>query len=233
MTVKNYLIRSLYKINSAVGINPGAQPSITSTDYRVYKKMHDLTLPTLEKHIGGEWELVLFEGEVEHAQQMHKEVFMRTYQMWSEQPCNILFVDLDIMAFGPIDFFNQYNDFTMFSQIGDEALNGYPLDQYYNCGLRYFPHTIDSAVWDLGLSLYKEWPDKGCEWDRDQLVYSKMLLSQPNFVFPNVAINSFYMSYDVNPEFLKQYKLLHFHSSKGPRAVHALMKRYLEESGQQ
>jgi hypothetical protein len=224
MNVKNYLVRSLYKINNPVEIYPDGKPSITSTDYRVYKKMHDLTFPTLQKHIGGEWELLLFEGEVDHAQQMHKDVFMRTYRLWSEQSCNILFVDLDIMAFESAEFFDQYKDFTMFTEIRD---------QYYNCGLRYFPHTMDSAIWDVGLELYKQWPDEGCEWDRDQLVYSKMLCSQPKFVFKQIAINSQFDGIHYDPEYLNQYDLLHFHCSKGPKPVYALMKKYLEESNRQ
>ena len=120
-----------------------------------------------------------------------------------------------------------YKDFTMFAQIGDER-RGLAWDQFYNCGLRYFPHSMNPAVWDTGLALYQEWNDN-CEWDREQLIYSKMLCSQPDFVFPKVPINSFYFSYEVDPELVKQYKLLHFHSSKGPKPVFALIKKYAEE----
>ena len=60
--------------------------------------MHELTLASLKKHIGGEWELILFEGEVDNAQQMFKDVFIRTHRLWSQEICNMLFVDLDILA---------------------------------------------------------------------------------------------------------------------------------------
>jgi hypothetical protein len=219
MTIKNYVVRSLYKINNGVEIYPSGRPSITPTDYRVYKKMHELTFPTLKKYIGGEWELVLFEGQVDYAQQMHKEVFMRTYQLWSEQPCNILFVDLDIMAFGSVEFFDRYKNFAMFTEIRA---------QFYNCGLRYFPHTMDPSIWDVGLDLYKEWGND-TEWDRDQLVYSKMICSQPDFVFEQGPINSQFDSIHYDPGYFDQYKLLHFHCSKGPKPVYALMKKYQSE----
>ena len=218
MDVKNYLVRSLYRVNNGASPHPDGKLSISSTDYRTYEKMHELTLASLEKHIGGNWELLLLEGEVDNAQQMFRDVFMKTYHLWSEQRCNILFVDLDILALESIDFFDQYQDFTMFAQIRD---------QFYNCGLRYFPHTMDPTVWTTGLELYQEWNDT-CEWDREQLIYSKMLCSQPDFIMPQVPINVYFHSYDFNPEYFKQYKLLHFHSSKGPKPVFALMKKYAE-----
>jgi hypothetical protein len=219
MPVKNYLVRSLYQINNrAQGISPG--------DYGTYKKMHELTLASLKKYIGGEWELILFEGEVDNAQQMFRDVFIRTHRLWSQQACNILFVDLDILAVGSVDLFDQYQHFTMFAQTGDER-RGLAPDQFYNCGLRYFPHVMSNTVWDLGLKLYQDWNDDS-EWDREQLIYSQMLLSQPGFVFKNIQINSDYQfnSYEFHPDYLDQYKLLHFHSSKGPRPMFALMKKY-------
>jgi hypothetical protein len=178
--------------------------------------MHELTLTSLKKYIGGEWELVLFEGEVDKGQQMMKDVFIKTHRLWSQEPCNILFVDMDILACGPIDFFNQYKHFTMFAKIRED---------FYNCGLRYFPHTMDPALWDIGFELYKDWNDDA-EWDRDQLVYSKMLCSQNDFVFTQIPINVWFETFEFHPEFLTQYKLLHFHSAKGPRPVFALIKKY-------
>ena len=190
--------------------------------------MHELTLTRLEKYIGGEWELVLLEGEVDNAQQMFKDVFMKTYRLWSEQQCNILFVDLDMLAVNSVDFFDQYKHFTMFAQIGDER-RGLSKDQFYNCGLRYFPHCMDPAVWKLGLELYKDWTDDA-EWDREQVIYSKMLLSQSDFIFTPEIINAYFHSYNFCPEYLDQFKLLHFHSAKGPKPVFALMKKYLTSS---
>jgi hypothetical protein len=228
MTIKNYVVRSLYKINNEVEIYPSGKPSITPTDYRVYKKMHELTFPTLKKYIGGNWELVLFEGVVDNAQQMFRDVFMKTYHLWTEQKCNILFIDLDILALGSIDFFDQYKHFTMFAQIGDEQLNGFPLDQYYNCGLRYFPHAMDPAVWDIGLELYRDW-NEDSEWDQEQQIYSKMLCSQVDFVFKQGPINSQFDPNHYDPGYFDQYKLLHCYSSRGPKPVYALMKKYLAE----
>lgn len=216
MAVKNYIVRSLYRLNNKA-------QSILPTDYRTYKKMHELTLSSLEKHIGGEWELILFEGEVYNAQQMFRDVFIKTHRLWSEQKCNILFVDLDILALRSVDFFDQHKDFTMFAQISD---------QYYNCGLRYFPHTMDPAVWDLGLELYQDWNDN-CEWDREQRIYSKMLSSQPDFIFNPGPINVWFHTLEFYPEYFDQYKLLHFHSAKGPKPVFALMKKYLLGPGHQ
>ena len=77
------------------------------------------------------------------------------------------------------------------------------------------------------LELYQAWNDDA-EWDREQLIYSKMLCSQTDFVFHQVAINSFYFAYDFDAEHFKQYKLLHFHSAKGPKPVFALIKKYAE-----
>jgi hypothetical protein len=228
MDIKNYVVRSLYKVNNGASCHPDKEQSISPTDYRVYKKMHELTLTSLEKYIGGNWELILLEGEVDNAQQMFRDVFMKTYHLWSEQKCNILFVDLDILALGSIEFFDQYKHFTMFAQIGDER-RGLGLDQFYNCGLRYFPHDMDPAVWATGLELYQAWNDDA-EWDREQLIYSKMLCSQTDFVFHQVAINSFYFAYDFDAELFKQYKLLHFHSAKGPKPVFALIKKYYDFS---
>jgi len=181
--------------------------------------MHELALPNLKKYIGGNWELVLFEGEVDNAQQMFRDVFIKTHRLWHEQPCNILFVDLDVLAVASVDFFDQYNDFRMFAQIEDQS---------YNCGLRYFPHTMDPAVWDIGLELYRDW-DEDSEWDREQRIYSKMLCSQADFVFKQVPMNVWFHTLEFDPDHFDQYKLLHFHSAKGPKPVYALMKKYLAE----
>jgi len=53
-----------------------------------------------------------------------------------------------------------------------------------------------------------------------------MLCSQSNFVFEQIPFNAYFHSYEFNAEYFKQYKLLHFHSSKGPKPVFALMKKY-------
>ena len=102
MYVKNYVVRSLYKLNNKA-------LSIVPEDYFIYKEMHELTFASLKKYIGGEWNLVLFEGEVDNAQQMFKDVFIKTHHLWSEQKCNILFIDLDILALKSVDFFEIFS----------------------------------------------------------------------------------------------------------------------------
>jgi hypothetical protein len=97
--MKNYIVRSLYKLNQGV-------LSISPSDYITYKEMHEYTLRSFNQYISAPWELILLTGEVDNSQQLFKDVFNKTYEIWQREDCNILFIDLDIVAVKPVTLFD-------------------------------------------------------------------------------------------------------------------------------
>jgi hypothetical protein len=211
--MKNYLVRSLYQIDKGV-------LHIAPADYCTYKEMHEYTLTSFNQFIAGPWDPILFTGTVDNVQEMFKDVFLRTYNLWHQEECNILFVDLDIVAVKPVSIFDQYQNFTMFFRL---------LDQF-NCGLRYFPASMSKSIWEYGLTLYNEW-NNDCEWDREQTIYSKMCVSQEDFVTvttPIIAQGN--ISAFNDSEYRSQHPLLHLHSSHiGPSKALDLIKNFYSE----
>lgn len=212
--MKNYIVRSLYKLNQGVlGIAP--------SDYITYKEMHEYTLKSFNQYISAPWELILLTGEVDNSQQLFKDVFNKTYEIWQREDCNILFVDLDIVAVKPVTLFDQYQYFTMFFRLNDQ----------FNCGLRYFPSTMDQSIWDYGLELCRDWTDD-VEWDREQTIYSKMCVKQEEFTTiaePIVAQGN--ISAFNDDDYISKHPLLHLHSSHvGPSKALELIKFFYPQS---
>jgi hypothetical protein len=150
--MQNYIVRSLYKLDSGeLGILP--------SHYQVYKKMHEYSVQSFYKYITGEWDLILFEGSAPNPQEMFKDVFKRTYNLWLQQNCNILFIDLDILVLKEFYFFqNPPQNFTMYD---------------LNCGFRYFPQVMDPGIWKLANQKFLHWPNN--KWDFEQDLYISML----------------------------------------------------------
>ena len=222
----NYLVRSLYQITQGM-------MRLKSEHYTAYKAMHELTLPLLEKYVQGNWQLILLQGSANTVHDMFKEVFVRTYQLWKSEPCNVLFVDLDIMTFHGVDIFDQYQHFTMFDTEGQKQRKFetkttvlYRNETFWNCGLRYFPSTMSEATWGVGFSLFDSWTDNN-EYDREQLIYSRMLNSQTEFVpsSQRLIIQRTAAEFE-NVEVAKNTPMIHFHSSRGPWENLEYMKNY-------
>ena len=110
--MKNYLIRSLYKIKSPIWFE---DRSGEGDLYDWYMKMHDISLRSFEKHLQGDWEFVFFNKEVENIQEVFKNHFFEIYDIWKQGDTNILYCGPDNVVMKPTEFFGKYDDFMMFN----------------------------------------------------------------------------------------------------------------------
>lgn len=190
--MKNYLIRSLYKIKSPMWF---ADRSNEGDLYQYYYDMHKLSLASFEKHLQGEWEFVFYEKEVDHIQDVFKDHFFEIYKFWKENaPCNILYCGPDTLMMKPTEVFDKYKNFTMFnytdprttSPANREAINHYDIyhQHYFNADVRYYPAGMRQDIWNLGLKMAEDW-DFNC-WGTEQVILNEMLWKQPDVSFSNV-----------------------------------------------
>ena len=178
--MKNYLIRSLYKIKSPVWF---ADRTSEGDLYDWYMKMHDISLRSFKKHLQGDWEFLFFNKEVENIQEVFKDHFFEIYDIWKQGDTNILYCGPDNIMMKPTKFFGEYDDFRMFNYTDPKSsveANHYNIqhEHFYNADVRYYPSTMSQDIWDMGLEMAENW-DFNC-WNTEQIILNKMLWDQPN-----------------------------------------------------
>jgi len=178
--MKNYLIRSLYKIKSPIWFDDRSNEGDL---YDWYMKMHDISLRSFEKNLQGDWEFLFFNKEVENIQEVFKDHFFEIYDIWKQGDTNILYCGPDNIMMKPTTIFGEYDDFRMFNYTDPKSFNDpnkYNMkhEHFYNADVRYYPSTMSQDIWDMGLEMAENW-DFDC-WNTEQIILNKMLWDQPN-----------------------------------------------------
>lgn len=183
--MKNYLISSLYKIKSPMWFH---DRSGEGDIYEHYMKMHALSLQSFKDNLAGEWEFIFFNKEVDNIQSVFKDHFFEIYDIWKQGNCNILYCGPDNLMMKPTTIFGQYDDFRMFNYTDPKALDErshYNIDHphFFNADVRYYPASMDQAIWDLGAGMTRNW-DFNC-WNTEQIILNHMLWSQEGRTLEN------------------------------------------------
>lgn len=199
-----------------------------------YNAMEKIMLRSAKRHLKNCDGYHVFKGSAEHIREVFVRNFKEIYQVW-QQGHNILYVDLDVVFTNTYDVFNKIDLFSMFNYTDPrstyDAHYDLTLDHFFNCGIRYYPKTMDHSVWDLGFKMLENF-DWG-RWDSEQIIYNAMQWSQSTdpyqFLKPNLAYQLLQPQHaELNDIFngipLEHAAAVHVHGSRGSSDRLQLMK---------
>lgn len=188
-----------------------------------YKAMLELSMETCRQHLEGDWEFIVWSSEETDHQALFRANWRDTDTLWHSEPCNILFIDTDTVFLNPVKIFGRFKNFTLFNYTDPKGtINGWPA--YFNCGVRYFPSTMNPELWnDYRLELDR-WPEN--EWAFEQEGLNRMLWSPLNNTtleecyHPEIAWQAVYGATDQSNVWNNGVNwldagIIHYHGSRG------------------
>lgn len=175
--VKNFVISALYKI-------PGH-------NYEYYKNLEKYSKQTYQKNLKNVDKFILFTGEKKNHQQMFYDIFLKTWELWRSEPCNIFFHDIDSLCLKELDIFsNDFNNFRLFNFAVAPNHKEIGINIFLSCASRYFSHNMNKDLWLLGYKLWEIHINNTSIWNIEQRIYNKMFLHPNNNIqIPNNYIN--------------------------------------------
>tara|TARA_Y100001938_G_scaffold8794_2_gene10737 strand:- start:7413 stop:8111 length:699 start_codon:yes stop_codon:yes gene_type:complete len=217
--LKNYLIFYLYKITEhpdMMGMDEHGKGR-TESHINYCEVFEKVTKPSFQKNLADLDEIIAFKGEMKSIHDGFKDGFFKIYDMWKSEPCNIMFCGVDTYCQHPVKIFNEFDKFMMFNHTSPSSAFGFR--DYFNCDVRYYPHTMSQETWDKALECSDPWKH---EWNFEQVLYNKMLWSQniqiqeahrPDLAFQDVPEGK---NKDLK---MSDAKIIHFHGSRQIRDV--------------
>lgn len=227
--VKNYLVSAVRPIRNG-------WMNLASTElYKDYQTMYDISLASYRKFVAEPFEAILWDDPVTDNEEYTKLNWKVIKQLWHSEPCNIFWAGADTLMIAPTELFgNRFVDYRLFNYTDPKENNG---SAYYNNDVQYFPHTMKQHVWDLGDELWSQCnthPERN--WGFDQIRNNAMFWSQdildphhPEMAYQAMNLRS------LDPHIINWHNewngitidkahILHFHASRGSRAVINLMQ---------
>jgi hypothetical protein len=241
--MKNYLVKSLFEV-----VDPKWSPDIDRSGenniFPVYQEMHDLSILSHRVCLKDDWELVFYGGKTDNIHQALKETFFKIYDLWSSEPCNILYTDPDTLMITHTEIFGKFDYFSMFN-ITDppvfQAPNRYnkSFDIFLNAGVRYFPASMKKETWDIGLAMAHDWDLS--DWNTEQIILNTMAWHQQippaAMIRPALAYQAFMLpggehyADQWNRCAFSDANIIHWHSSRGAQQRLALMQQVAGQIG--
>ena len=185
--VKNYLVGSVRPVNKIWYPRPdGALPDNPdkNRNYELYSKLYKISRASAKKFLAGTWEEVLHSAPCLDARMFQIAQWYLVKEMWFREPCNILCMGSDTLFIKPTEVFDRYREMRMFNYSDPKF---HPDFTRYNDGsghnfnddIRYFPSTMDPAVWDIGEQHMSDWfTHTESNWACGQHINNHMLWSQ-------------------------------------------------------
>lgn len=246
--MKNILCLTVSKIKNSDSLEYNRQLG-ADNNYLVYEAMAEIVVHSARHFIQEEFDVHIIRDEVDSYQQIFHNNFQNVYDVWNpDEPNNILYLDGDTLVTGPVSVFGKLDHFQMFNYTdpktlsGKDAENKYGLqfEHYLNAGCRYYPATMDKAVWDLGWSYANDWDYN--IWGTEQIIFNAMMYSQDpdyrkwvdplmNFQVMSMPFQklhdeqawSFYDNW--NGASHRDAKIMHLHGTRG--AVNTLITQWV------
>lgn len=160
-----------------------------------YQHMEQLMVSSASRFVKDLDDVVIHRGTADNIREVFKDHFYVIYDLW-KTGVNILYVDLDVLFVKSFEVFGKFEYFSMFNYTSPkktiDSHYNIKFDNYFNCGVRYYPSTMSHECWHKGLELMASWnPNR---WDSEQIIYNHMMWSQ------NVSISDVH-----RPELAYQY----------------------------
>lgn len=154
-----------------------------SNTFHLYEAMSEIVIHSARRFIKSDFDVHIIRSEVNSYQEIFHTNFQKVYDLWRDDgPNNILYLDGDTLVTGEVNIFDNLKDFQMFNYTASRKLkskeNKYNLmfEHYFNAGIRYYPATMNSHVWDTGWEYAKDWDYDF--WGTEQAIFNKMMYSQ-------------------------------------------------------
>jgi hypothetical protein len=232
--MKNYLVKSLYKIHST---HWHFKDRADEGDlFGLYNRANEHSIRTYEKFLQGDWEYKYYTGEFETINDAFYHTFWAIHDLWHSEPCNILYTDPDTLAIKNINPWH-YDKFMMFNYTDPTSLivdDKVIFEHFFNAGVRYFSHSMKPEVWGLGRHLAMNW-DK-TTYHTEQLILNEMLWSQkvkPNEILDTSMNWALFINMDqstseiFNNSHIDHAKILHFHGSRNIKQTVKIMDDFI------
>jgi hypothetical protein len=229
--MKNYLIKGLHKINSTKWW-PGRDRADEGDLFGYYTQMAKLSEASFLHNLQGDWEYIKLESSANDVNHVFRQQFRAIWDIWSAEPCNILYCGSDTQALKPVEVFGRYQHFLMFNHTDPRQLDEYP--NFLNADIRYYPAEMNRAMFEQALVDVAQ----ATEWNNDQKLYNRMVWSQglspEQVIDPTMAYQGPWIMGEYAPaiEFTNNWngckfedaKIVHWHGSRNAQCKLDLMK---------
>jgi len=169
--MKNYVVWTNCVIeNTEADKAHGVRPA----DFGSYNQMHEISLRSAQQYLQGHWEPIVFDQPAPSRVEMFRANWQRIWDLWHSEPCNILYLDSDTVFVRATKIFDRFEQFRLFNWTHPK--HKAPFQDYFNAGVRYYPHTMSAATWAIGHDLAQTWNTD--IWDQEQIIFNKMFWSQ-------------------------------------------------------
>lgn len=171
--MKNYVVWTNCQVNETreqFGIAPCSDPASRAA----YDTMFRVSRGSARKFLSGDWEEVVFTDPAETRVHMFQQNWQRIWDLWHQEPCNILYLDSDAMFIRPTEMFGRWDQYRLFNWTDPKSNEQF--SNYYNAGVRYYPSTMTTDVWAIGQRMAENWNLN--IWDQEQLIFNAMFWSQ-------------------------------------------------------
>lgn len=235
--MKNYLIKGMHQITSDKWWE-GSDRSKEGDLFELYGKMNELGKVTFKQFLQGDWELINLVSEADDVCHIFRQQFLAIYDIWKQEPCNILYCGADTQMIRSTEVFGRYDTFRLFNYT-DPKTNG-PVAHYLNADVRYYPSTMSQEIWDWALPQVKTCT----EWGIDQVLYNYMVWLQgvghKEVIDPKMAYQGFMfpcneagktLSDEWNGCNIEHANLIHWHGSRGAEQKLAMMQHINNQLG--
>ena len=171
--MKNYVIWTNCKINETKE-RFGIRPCGDSESQAAYDTMFRVSQATVKKFLAGDWESIIFTEPSETRVDMFQANWKRIWDIWHQEPCNILYLDSDTMMVKPTEIFGRFAEFRLFNW--SDPKKNKQFENYFNAGVRYYPQSMSDEIWKIGQDMSKDWNLD--IWDQEQLIFNEMFWQQ-------------------------------------------------------
>jgi len=168
--MKNYVVWT----NCEITAGNDREFGMAKPDSGLYNQMFEISRASARHYLGGTWTDIVWSEPAPTRVAMFQQNWQRIWDLWHSEPCNILYLDSDTVFMRATDIFGRFEQFRLFNWTTPKSKS--PFDNYFNAGVRYYPHTMSTATWQLGADLAAAW-DLGI-WDQEQIIFNKMFWSQ-------------------------------------------------------
>jgi len=228
--MNNYLIKGLHRIKSTVWW-PGSDRSWEGDLYPFYEQMNELSKHSFFHNLAGDWSLINLVSDANDVNHVFRQQFQAIWDIWSKEPCNILYCGSDTQMIKPTEVFGKYQHFLMWNYTDPKSLGD--CEHFLNADIRYYPAEMSRDLFSAGFEQIKSMN----EWNGDQLLYNSMVWSQgltpAEVIDPKMAYQGPWLP---GPQEAKDYtdtwngcrledaSIVHWHGSRNANAKLELMQ---------